>query len=370
MNDLLNEYNIKKNRLIEYMSKQKMGGLLLAKRSNYAWLMCGRTNRIMDMSEIGAAVLLFTHDKLYLFTTNVEMGRMKDEEINNFPFVECIQYDWFEGEGLKKKVSGIMSLNKIYQDSLILPDVNLINHDFDAIKYSLTPNEKERYSQLGSIATACMSKTCNNIEPSMSEFQVHGLLSQYLLSEDIIPALILVGSDDRFYNYRHPITTNKKIDKYVIVVTSAMKWGLMAAITRIVHFGKPSSEILKARNIVSSIDSEMILSSRPGVKYSDILKNEINAFERHGLKNEWKNHHQGGPIGYEGRYFCVMSDCDEVIDKNHAVAWNPSMRGFKSEDTMIVEENENRIITQDDNWPLMEIETDYGVVLRPDILVR
>jgi hypothetical protein len=155
-----------------------------------------------------------------------------------------------------------------------------------------------------------------------------------------------------------------------MVVTCAMKWGLMAAITRIVYFGKLPSEILKARDIICSIDSEMILSSRPGVKYSNVLNNEIKAFERHGLESEWKNHHQGGPIGYEGRYFCVTPDCDEVICKNHAVAWNPSMRGFKSEDTIIVEENENRIVTQDDNWPLMEIETDDGVVLRPDILVR
>jgi hypothetical protein len=116
------------------------------------------------------------------------MGRMKDEEINDFGFVECIKYDWFERKGLQKIVSGIMSLDKIYQDSLILPDANLIDQDFDTIKYSLTPNEKERYYQLGKISSECMSKVCHHIKPSMSEFQVHGLLSEYLLSKDIIPA--------------------------------------------------------------------------------------------------------------------------------------------------------------------------------------
>jgi Xaa-Pro dipeptidase len=370
MEDLLSEYNLKKDRLFEYMDKKNIGGLLLAKRSNYAWLMCGRTNRIVDTSESGGAILLLCRDRLYLVTTNIELERMKNEESNDFNFLKFIQYDWFEPQGLENKISEIIDLNKIRQDFPILPNIRLSDPDLEKVKYCLTDNEKERYCRLGNISSECVTKTCSEIKPGMTEFQVHGILSQHLLSEGIIPALILVGSDERLFNYRHPISTCKKIDKYVMVVTSAMKWGLNAALSRIVHFGKPSNEIITARDIITYIDSEMILSSRSGVKYSDILKTEIKNFEKYKLKNEWKNHHQGGPIGYEGRYFCVSQDNDEFIANNHAIAWNPSMRGFKSEDTIIVEENNNGIITQDNNWPMIKVETDSGTTSRPDILIK
>ena len=46
------------------------------------------------------------------------------------------------------------------------------------------------------------------------------------------------------------------------------------------------------------------------------------------------------------------------------------MRGFKSEDTIIVGKDKNLIITDDKNWPKIEIETEYGKVLRPDILIK
>ena len=155
-----------------------------------------------------------------------------------------------------------------------------------------------------------------------------------------------------------------------MVVAGSLKWGLITSITRLVHFGKLTREILNARNIITNIDAEMILSSRPGIKYSDIFINEISKFKENGLENEWVNHHQGGPTGYEGRYFLTTQQSKGAIEENHAIAWNPSMRGFKSEDTIIVGKEKNLIITEDKNWPRIEIETKYGKVLRPDILIK
>ena len=213
-------------------------------------------------------------------------------------------------------------------------------------------------------------KTCEDIKIGMSEFEIQAILSEYLIAEGVMPLVILIGSDKRLFNYRHPVPTGKKIDKYVMVVCGAIKWGLITAISRLIHFGKPSSEIFKARDIITNIGAEMILSSRPGTKYSDVLKNEIKRFEKYGLEDEWKNHHQGGPIGYEGRYFLTKLEKKETIETNHAIAWNPSMRGFKSEDTIIVEKDENKIITEDGEWPTIEVETEYGKILRPDILIK
>lgn len=367
---LLHEYSIKKNRLAKYLEKRNLDGVFLTRRSNYSWLTCGARNKIADCADNGSASLLFSKNKLYLFTTNIEMQRMIDEEINDFGFIECVEYEWFKPEDLKKKVAGIVNLKKIRQDAVILDDVKLIDNDFNEIKYCLTDGEKSRYIKLGKMSTECMTEACNEIKKGISEFRIQAILSDHLISSGITPWIILVASDERLFKYRHPVPTNKKIENYVMVVAGSLKWGLITSITRLVYFGKLTEEILNARNIITNIDAEMILSSRPGTKYSDIFINEINKFKENGLENEWVNHHQGGPTGYEGRYFLTNQQNKEIIEENHAIAWNPSMRGFKSEDTIIVGKEKNLIITEDKNWPKIEIKTEYGKVLRPDILIK
>jgi len=369
MSDLRKEFNIKKNRLSKYLDEKGLEGVILAKKSNYAWLICGARNKVVDYSEIGEAILLFWNDKLYLFTSNIEIERMKNEETNNFGFIEFVEYRWFEKKDLPNRISNIADLTKIKQDHPIIDNVKLLEEDFNNIKFQLVRNEKERYKEIGKLSSKCVTNVCKDIKKGISEFEVQAMISNCLISKGLSPTIILVGSDERLFNYRHPIPTSKKVEKYLMIVVGAMKWGLITAITRLVHFGKPSREVMAARDIILKIDAEMILGSRPGIKYCDILKKEIESFNLSGLKNEWFNHHQGGPIGYEGRYFLTDLKNQKRIEVDHAIAWNPSMRGYKSEDTIIVEKDKNLVITQDDDWPLIKVKTKFGEILRPGIFI-
>ena len=370
MSNISNEYITKRKRLKVYLKRKNLKGVIFTRRSNYSWLTCGGRNKISDCADNGASTLLFYENKLYLFTTNIELERMKNEEINNFDFIKCLSYKWFKAEDLKNKIAKFGDLDKVRQDSLIVEGVRLLAEDFNKIKLCLTDEEKDKYIRLGKISTKCITETCKDIKTDMTEFRIQAILSDYLISEGITPLIILIGSDERLFNYRHPVPTDKKVSKYVIVVAGAMKWGLVAAITRLVHFGMPPKNILKARDMIIGIDAEMILGSRPDKKYSDIFKMAVRKYEEYGLGSEWENHHQGGPIGYEGRYFLTNSENMENIETGHAIAWNPSMSGFKSEDTFIVEEDRNTVITRGIDWPALEIETEYGKIFRPDILIK
>jgi antitoxin VapB len=78
-----------------------------------------------------------------------------------------------------------------------------------------------------------------------------------------------------------------------------------------------------------------------------------------GYADEWKQHHQGGPMGYEGRdYKATPTETRRVVE-NQAVGWNPSITGTKSEDTIL---SSGEVITAMKNWPVCGS--------RPDILCR
>lgn len=370
METLLEEFKLKKKRITDYMNKKNIKAILLTKKSNYYWLICGARNQVVDYSESGASSLLFYNDRLFLITTNIEIHRMMEEETNKFDFIEPVSYNWYENNGFEKKIKKIADSKIIFQDYPLLKSASLLDKDFDELKFCLTSGEKDRYIDLGRRTAECMTDTCKCIEQKMSEYEAQAILSDKLISNEIMPWIILIASDQRIFRYRHPIPTSKKIDKYVMVVVGALKGGLIACCTRLLHFGEPDGLILRARDIINNIDAEMILGSRPGIKYSEIFKKEIDNFNLHGLKDEWHNHHQGGPLGYEGRYFLVNSMADEAIKENNAIAWNPSMSGYKSEDTIIVEENGNKIITFDKNWPMVKVETEAGIIKRPDILIK
>jgi antitoxin VapB len=88
-----------------------------------------------------------------------------------------------------------------------------------------------------------------------------------------------------------------------------------------------------------------------------------------GFTNEWQLHHQGGPAAYEPREFLATPGSSDVVAVGQAYAWNPSITGTKSEDTILVGEAGNEVLTTISGWPTLPVTlADGQVVMRPAIL--
>jgi len=86
--------------------------------------------------------------------------------------------------------------------------------------------------------------------------------------------------------------------------------------------------------------------------------------------NQWHYHHQGGMAGYNSREFKATMQCEEKVAINQAYAWNPSIAGTKSEDTILITKDGPVIVTKAIQYPVKEVEYENQFILRPDILVR
>jgi len=245
-----------------------------------------------------------------------------------------------------------------------------ISREIAALRAQPTPEEGSRYRELGKLCAQGMRQAIDGVRPGISEFEVAGLLTQSVESKGVQVVVNLVASDDRIFSYRHPLPTDKKLRKYAMLVLCGRKWGLICSVTRFVHFGALPDEIRQKAEAVARIDAEMIAATRPGRTLGDVFNQAQSAYTAAGYSDEWQLHHQGGSAGYAPREVTASPASIEPILVGQAFAWNPSITGTKSEDTILVGEDSNEIITEMADWPSIEVQVDQHVLKRPAILVK
>lgn len=364
------EFSRKHRQIVSFLQQHGLDAVLLGTRANFAWATGGRDNHVVQGSENGFAQLLVARDRAYLLATNVEMPRLEDEELGGLN-VESLATPWHAEDVLATVQNLGFDLERVRGD---IPSLGLapLTAGFDRLRYQLTPSELTRYRQLGAEARDVVEEICGEILPGWTEHDVAGEVEGALVAEGMIPSVLLVGSDERAYRYRHPIPKDKPIERYVMIVVCARRHGLVANLTRCVHFGEPPSELRERFDAVTHVDARMIGATRVGANVAEVFQQSVDGYQDVGFDGEWRLHHQGGATGYVEREYLATPEIDETVLDSQAFAWNPSIQGSKSEDTILVSEADGmEFITQPSNgWPTQVHTVDRIDIARPDLLVR
>jgi antitoxin VapB len=205
----------------------------------------------------------------------------------------------------------------------------------------------------------------------MSERDVQYLLARELWYWDIYPTVLLTAADDRLLTYRHPVVTGKTVKDMVALNVCARRWGLVVSTTRIVAFGEPDTALTKAWADGPSVIAAMWAASKPGNSLGSVVRAAQKAYAAIGQKDEWKLHHQGGPILTLERLYLVMPDDKTPIKPGMVLAWNPTVQGSKFEDTVVVNADgtlEN--LTASKNWPTVKATSGTATFDVPVLLIR
>lgn len=360
----MKEVEIKLNRVRKLIQDHNLKGMILSKRGNFSWITGGAHSHIETTKEMGCAQILIAEDRQVLVTDNIESKRIIQEELSDVPF-EVETRNWYDDKDKIMELHG-----KGWGIDTDLPGFINITEKLSRVRAPLTEEEVERYKWLGSTTSKILEKVCQEIKVGDEEQEVAARLAQDLLKEGIRLCVNLVAADQRIFRYRHPLPKNHKIEKYVMVVICAEKWGLIANATRFVHFGLLSTDLQQKLDAVQQVEATMILQTRPGIQMNQILNAGINQYALFGFSDEWKLHHQGGPTGYFTRDFLVTPQSNEVVQTNQAFAWNPSITGIKTEDTILVTDEGYEFLTGPIDWPKKKVINDQEILIRPDILIK
>lgn len=362
------EFSHKLGQVRDLIKANKAGGALLGLQANFAWLACGGEAHVALISDRAVGQLLVTPKKVYLLANRIETPRLLDEPLRGLG-AESLAFDWFDPDGAADALSKVVDPAKIISDTGDLGTRGMADA-FAQLRYALHPAEVKRYRELGRRAEAAMNRACRALKPGMSEFAAIGVLAEHCWESDVTPVVLLAAFDDRIRKYRHPLPTAKKLKRHAMLVLCARQSGLIASVTRLVHFGKLPAELRRKHDAVCAVDAAYITNTRIGTPVREVFRRGVAAYAEQGFADEWKLHHQGGPCGYRPRDYVGTPTAQGVVLENQAYAWNPSITGTKSEDTILATAKGPQILTPAQNWPMIEVESGGEVMLRPDILVK
>ena len=196
-----------------------------------------------------------------------------------------------------------------------------------------------------------------------AEFQHHQSL------QGIASDVLIAGSDERVFQYRHPIPTTKTIDKYIMLHSAARKWGLHAPITRCFHIAEPPDQIINAFQAVSLVQAATFIHIRNDTPYKDILEVQKTWYARAGYPGEWQNHFQGGPTGY---VIVNAANClrNTRVKIGTTFEWFITVPGAKIAELSLLSEKGLEILScGSGDWPLVDIKINESQMKIPGIYI-
>lgn len=360
----MTEQDLKEARVQELMAEKGLDALVLRRASSFSWATCGKSSYINTATDYGDATLVYTSSGRYAVANNIETPRLEIEEGLGAQGWEFVTPNWYEPDDALERLTQGM---RVGADGP-LTGVTDVSSDMARLRSRLTTEEVERFRQLARLCADGLNAAMRRIEPGQTEHEIAGLLAGEMASRGVWPVVDLVATDERIYKYRHPLPTEKRLERYAMVVLCGRKWGLVCSATRLAHFGALPDELKRKQEAVAQVDASFITSTRPDATVAGIFNKAVQTYADAGFPDEWWLHHQGGAAGYEPREYVGTPSSSETVQGGQVFTWNPSITGVKSEDTILVDAEGNEILTEMPEWPSIGVELDGQAVSRPAIL--
>jgi len=360
----MEEFDQKQQRILALLEERHLEALVLQNVSSFAWATCGAASYVNTAASQGAASLVITGSRRHVVTNNIEATRLREEERLEAQGWEFQIAPWHaSSDGIAAVTRGL----RLGADGAI-PGMVDLSMEISRLRTQLTPEEGQRFRVLGRLCADAMDGSARGVHPGETEIGIAARLGAAAQSRGVQPIVDLVATDERVFAFRHPLPTEKRMERYAMLVLCGRRRGLVCSITRLVHFGPRTPELRRKADACAAVDAALIQATRPGRTLGELFRLAQNAYAANGFPEEWRLHHQGGPAGYEPREQLATPESAEAVSEGEAFAWNPSITGAKSEDTILVGPSGNEVLTEIEGWPAISAVAEGKTIARPNTL--
>jgi len=345
------------DRLDAYLGERGLEAVWFARPNGFAWLTGG--DNVVDADARGVAAAGYDGE-LRVITDNIEADRLADEELPDAFAVES--FPW-HADSLAEAVAERSPAPAAADFDV--PEFEAL--DGSRLRQPLTGDDVERYRELGREVAAAVETVCRNLEPEDPEYEVAAGIDISLASRDVDTPVVLVGGAERAQAYRHYTPTDAALGDYALVSVTGERAGLYASLTRTVAFDAPGW-FEERHRAAARVEATAIRATEAAAAgglsgdgddgapdtAGDVFAAVREAYDAVGFPDEWEQHHQGGAAGFAGREWIATPEGDEPVRRPMGYAWNPTVRGTKSEDTHLVASDLTERLTKTGRWPTHE----------------
>jgi len=355
-------------RLDEFLDAQDLESVWFGRPNSFAWL-TGGSNVVDREGDVGVAAAGYDGAGITVVTNNIEAPRLRDEELAEDVAVET--FDW-HATGLADAVAERASAPAAADFDV--PGFEAV--DAGDLRQPLTETDVDAYRTLGRETAAAVESVARELRSGDTEREAASALRVALSARGIESPVALVGGSERAQQYRHYTPQPVELGGYALLSVTAEKAGLHASCTRTVAFDPP--EWLEDRHeAATAVETQALAATREagrdGGIAGDVFGAIQDAYAAVGHESEWRHHHQGGAAGYAGREWIATPNHDAAVALPMAYAWNPTVQGAKSEDTVLVTDDGFEVLTDTENWPTRaatapdyDVEIERPAILRPE----
>jgi len=342
-------------------------GLVLSSPAAVAWATGGISTPIDRVAPTDPLWVVYRDGEMTLVTSSVEVDRIGyDFPVEELGFT-LVSAPWFEGDAHRRCATQLVGED-------CASDVEELGVDavfeLTRARLGLCGAEIEVLTGLARVATDAVEGAAGRWRPGeMSDREIAANVQRHLEIYGADAVCLIVGADERLRRFRHPIMCGDVPREDLMVVVVARSSGLHVALTRLASVNEKSTrELMEKCEIVNE---HVRAVTQVGATWGEVYTALANGYRTVGQADAWREHFQGGPIGYGQREFELSPESresrwwNEPIPAGCATAFNPSLTGgAKIEDTYVVDGESLRCVTQTPRWPRLDGPASGTAVLR------
>ena len=354
----MSDFNDRVQPIRDLMKSRRLEAFVLRRNPNLAWAIAGRAH-VPTTIDAACFDLVIRQDSATAITNVVEAPRLIAEELPVEVIVETVK--WSEARD-----SLLPSGSNIGADQPGGDRVDL-GTEIEIMRASLINSDIERFKEICVSAAVALGRAMKQAESTDREIDIAGLITNSLWRANLEIAFLGVAGEERVHKFRHPLPTDAVIGNRVSASICAKRKGMIASVTRIATFGEIVDGSVDDYKSIFNVEAALFGASITGKPFSDPINAAITAYYENGFDaDEWTKHHQGGPTGFLPRDWPAHQMSTRLIAENQPIAWNPTGKGWKAEDTILATKLGPTILSSDPDWPTFEVNGRT----RPFLLLR
>jgi len=343
----MSEFNQRIQPIRDLMKQEGLAEFVVRRNPNLAWAIAGRVH-VPTTIDAACFDLIITQDSATAITNVVEAPRLIAEELPAEVLVKSIK--WSENRDQLLPTGAKVGADQPGGDRIDL------GTEVEIIRASLIESDLTRFQEICFDAAIALGAALRQVQSTDREVDVAGLITHSLWQADLEIAFLGVAGQDRVQKFRHPLPTNSEIGNRVSASICAKRKGLIASVTRIVTFGEVTTSMVHEYESIFRVEAALLDATVVGKPFSDPINAAILAYPAQGFApDEWTKHHQGGPSGFLPRDWPANQTSTRLIAHNQPIAWNPTGKGWKAEDTVVATNSGVKVLSNDPDWPTFEV---------------